>query len=83
MDDELIIRQDGVVSLIENGEIGDVLKPLIKEIHLFDSFVAGTTHLKDTSVLSEIKIGDKRNFYSMKNEYYDITILEIIPEKEE
>lgn len=29
----------------------------IKEVHLFDSYVAGTTHLDDLSVLDVIKEG--------------------------
>lgn len=75
MDDELMIRQDGVVSLIENGEIGDVLKPLIKEIHLFDSFVAGVTHLEDSSVLSAIQVGDRLTLVRENNRYDDNAIL--------
>ena len=59
MAEELSIKQDGIVSLTENHDLGSLIKPLTKEIHLFDSFVAGTTHLSDKSVLDEIEIGDK------------------------
>ncbi len=55
----LVIKNDGIVPIMEEKGLGELIKPLTNEIHLFDSFVAGTTHLKDTSVLSEIKIGDK------------------------
>lgn len=34
-------------------DLGELLQPLIRDIHLFDSFVAGTTHLKDLSVLEK------------------------------
>ena len=75
MDDELMLRPDGVVSLIESGEIGDVLKPLIKEIHLFDSFVAGVTHLEDKEVLSAIRVGDRLTLVRENNRYDDNAIL--------
>ena len=57
MDNGLDVRKEGVVSLVENHELGDIIKPLVKDIHLFDSYVAGTTHLSDKSVLDDIKVG--------------------------
>ena len=58
MADELEINKGGVVSLIDNHELGEILKPLVREIYLFNSYVAGTTHLEDQSVLGEIKEED-------------------------
>ena len=58
MANELTKREEGVVSLVDSHDLGDIIKPLVKEIHLFDSYVAGTTHLKDKSVLEEVKAGD-------------------------
>ena len=52
MSNELVEQKTGeLVSAINQQGLGEFLKPLIREIHLFDSFVAGTTHLKDASVL--------------------------------
>jgi hypothetical protein len=59
MENELSIPKDGLVSLVEEHDLGNIIKPLTKEIHLFDSFVAGTTHLADPSVLDTIQAGDK------------------------
>ena len=60
MENDLILNKTGeLVSVMEHNDIGKLLKPLIREIHLFDSFVAGTTHLTDPSVLDEIKVGDQ------------------------
>lgn len=50
-----------LVSAIERQGIGEMLKPLIREIHLFDSYVAGTTHLSDPSVLNGIKVNEPLN----------------------
>ncbi len=58
MANELDIKKEGVVSLVENHDLGNIIKPLVNEIHLFDSFVAGTTHLDDQSVLEVVDVGD-------------------------
>lgn len=58
MANELTEHQQNLVSLVQGHELGDILKPLIKEIHLFDSYIAGTTHLDDKSVLEKIAVGD-------------------------
>ena len=56
---ELMIKNGDLAVLTQAKGIGDVLKPLIKEIHLFDTYIAGTTHLKDKTVLDEIEVGQK------------------------
>ena len=48
-----------MVSLMTENPLGDLIKPLSHEILLFDSYVAGTTHIKDESVFDDIKEGDK------------------------
>lgn len=69
MANELTVKEQGVVSLVKDNELGDVLKPLIKEIHLFDSYIAGTTHLQDPSVLEIIKEGDKLSLQREDNKF--------------
>ncbi len=58
MANELTKKEETMVSIVQGNELGDIIKPLIREIHLFDSYIAGTTHLEDKSVLDEIKVGD-------------------------
>lgn len=70
MSNELVEQKTGeLVSAIHQQGIGELLKPLIREIHLFDSFVAGTTHLKDASVLEEIKVDDKLKLIREDNKF--------------
>ena len=59
MDGELTIKNGtgDLIQGLDNKDLDTLLKPLIQEIHLFDSFVAGTTHLKDPSVLDDLKKG--------------------------
>lgn len=69
MGTEIDVKKDGVVSIIDNNALGDIIKPLVNEIHLFDSYVAGTTHLADTSVLDEIKVGDSLTLMREDNKF--------------
>ncbi len=70
MANEIINTGDGAISIFTHGgELGDVLKPLTKEIFLFDSHIAGTTHLEDGSVLDEVKEGDQVILQREDNKY--------------
>ena len=76
MADELIQRSGGeLVEALDGGGLGEMLKPLIREIHLFDSYVAGTTHLADQSVLTEIKKNDRLRLQREENKFDDNAIL--------
>ncbi|MCI6756727.1 MAG: HIRAN domain-containing protein [Lachnospiraceae bacterium] len=76
MADEIIKTEtDSLVSTIDKHGVGEMLKPLIQEIHLFDSYVAGTTHLDDRSVLDEIKADDRLNLMREDNKYDEHAIL--------
>lgn len=76
MADEIIKAETGsLVSTIDKHGVGEMLKPLIQEIHLFDSYVAGTTHLDDKSVLDEIKVNDRLNLMREDNKYDEHAIL--------
>lgn len=82
MSNELIEQKTGeLVSTINQQGLGEMLKPLIVEIHLFDSYVAGTTHLKDTSVLEEIKVDDKLTLQREDNKFDRNAILLITENK--
>ena len=72
---ELMRKNDDLAVLTQAKGIGDVLKPLIKEIHLFDTYVAGTTHLKDESVLDEIEVGQKLTLKREINKFDEKAIM--------
>ena len=71
----LVIKKEGLVPLVEEKGIGELIRPLTTEIHLFDSFVAGTTHLKDPTVLEEIAAGSRLTLRREDNKYDDNAIL--------
>lgn len=76
MANDLSTQQTGkLVQTIDQQGVGDLLKPLIREIHLFDSYVAGTTHLEDQSVLEKIEVGDRLSLRREENKFDENAIL--------
>ena len=51
--------QESIAPLLEQNRLSDLIQPLVKEIFLFETYVAGTTHLDDPSVLQTIRDGDE------------------------
>ena len=58
-----------LVTAISNTNLGDIIKPLTQEIHLFDTNIAGTTDLKDKTVLEEIQVGNRLNLRREDNKF--------------
>lgn len=75
MANELTEKKENTVAVIEGHELSDIIKPLIKEIHLFDSYIAGTSHLNDQSVLEVIKVGDMLSLQREENKFDSNAIL--------
>jgi len=76
MENELTTTQTGsIVAALDQHGIGEMLKPLVREIHLFDTYVAGTTHLKDKTVLEEIHVDDKLALMREDNKFDSNAIL--------
>lgn len=75
MADEIVEKKESAVAAIESHELGDIIKPLIREIHLFDSYIAGTTHLEDSTVLDAIKVGGVLTLQREDNKFDSNAIL--------
>lgn len=83
MGNELTKEDVKTIAVIGKHDLGEIIKPLIREIHLFDSYIAGTTHLKNKSVLETIKVGDMLNLQREDtNEYDSNAILVLDKEKQ-
>ena len=82
MGNELTKTEQNTIAVIGKHDLGEIIKPLIREIHLFDSFVAGVTYLDDKSVLDTIQIGDVLSLQrECDNEYDGNAILVLNAEK--
>lgn len=47
----------------------------MNEVHLFDTYVAGTTHLEDKTVLDQIHLDDKLSLVREENEFDEKAIV--------
>jgi len=56
---EIDKKKTDLVETIKDKSVGDLIKPLTNEIHLFDTYIAGTSHIEDQSVFDKVKINDK------------------------
>ena len=65
--------QNGLVDIIINNEKGlDLPKPFEQEIYLFDSYVAGTTHIEKIEEIYEtLEKGEKLIFYREPDNEHD------------
>jgi hypothetical protein len=72
---EITIKKEGVVSIIDEKGIGEIIKPLVKEIHLFDTYIAGTSYLRDQEPLHHIHEGDTLVLRREENRFDDKAIL--------
>lgn len=81
-ENEISVSNSGLLDVIKKEELGNLLKPLVNEIHLFDTYVAGTTFLKDPSVLQKIKVDDKLTLQRENNKFDSNAILILTSENE-
>lgn len=70
-DNQIILSRENVVALSANGGITEMIKPLMQEIFLISTFVAGTTYIKDKTVFDEIKVGEKLNLVREPDNKFD------------
>ncbi len=81
MANELTLGGRQAVTLMAEHDLSNIIKPLQQEIHLFDTYIAGTTYLKDKSVLAQIKKGDHLALQREDNKFDDHAILILNSEK--
>ena len=79
MSNDITINKNELLETIEQKSIADIIKPLVTEIHLFDTFIAGTTYLEDKSVLDDVMVGDKLSLKREENKFDDKAILVMDP----
>ena len=75
MSNDIIIKDTDLISTVAQTDLSDLIKPLVNEIHLFDTHVAGTTHIDDETVFDEIQAGDKLTLVREDNKFDDKAIV--------
>ena len=83
-DSSIIPVNPEIITKAQNPQgLGDLIKPLTREIYLFDSFIAGTTHLKDPDVLQKAKVGDTLTLRRESDNPFDNRAILILNEEGE
>lgn len=73
---ELVLGgKDALATIVDTGSLGEVIKPLSREIHLFDTYVSGTMFIKEASVFEGLKRGDKLILQREENKFDNNAIL--------
>ena len=75
MSNDIIIKDTDLISTVAQTDLSDLIKPLVNEIHLFDTHVAGTTHIDDETVFDAIQAGDKLTLIREDNKFDDKAIV--------
>ncbi len=81
MKHELTIKDDALIALAEERGLGELIRPLVNEIHLFDTHIAGTTSIEDTSVYEGLEENEKLTLQRENNRFDDKAILVLNREK--
>lgn len=82
MANDLTLKEGGIPALQAEKGLADMIRPLQREIHLFDTFIAGTTYLEDQSVLETIAEGERLLLQREDNKFDEKAIL-VLNEKKQ
>ena len=63
------VEENAIARSISNGTLSSVVEPLIKEIHLFDTYVSGTMFIDEKDVLEKLSNGQEVFLEREKNKF--------------
>lgn len=72
-------NKTGLIGVINHSGLDNVIKPLVQDIFLYETTVAGTSHLEDKSVLEEIREGDRLILRREDNPFDENAIMLLAP----
>lgn len=81
MSNDLVVNKNELIDAIEDKSLSDIIKPLVTEIHLFDTYIAGTTYIDDQSIFDDLETGTKLTLVREENKFDDKAIVVLDPEK--
>ncbi len=70
MDSSLIVKTPAISAIAKKDNFENLLKPLSQEIHLFDTFIAGTSEIKNNPI-KFAKKGDKLTLQRKESKFDD------------
>ncbi len=70
---EIALQGDGALIMSSGGDLSELIKPLSREIHLFDTFIAGTANT-DRELIDRLNTGDKLDLRSETNKFEENSV---------
>lgn len=83
MSNEITSAQGNMVSIIEESGITNLIKPLVKEIYLFDTYIAGTSYIEDRARFKVLKEKDPLILRRDVENKFDEKAIVVLNEKKE
>lgn len=72
---EIDVKKEDLLSVIDDKSLSEALKPLVREIYLFDTFIAGTSYIEDPSILDQLQINERLKLVREESKFDDLAIL--------
>lgn len=63
------VEENAIARSISNGTLSSVVEPLIKEIHLFDTYVSGTMFIDEKDVIEKLVSGQEVSLERETNKF--------------
>jgi hypothetical protein len=82
MSNELTIKNEDLLTVVEDRDLGELIKPLVNEIHLFDTVIAGTLFMEDSSVYDRLEKNEKLILQRENNKFDSNAILILNSQKQ-
>ncbi len=82
MSNELTVKNEDLLEVVTDRNLGEILKPLVKEIHLFDTVIAGTSYIKDSSLFEALEQNEKLILQREDNKFDSKAILILNSQKQ-
>lgn len=74
------IEKDTLTTITKNS-ISDIIKPLTNEIHLFDTYIAGTTYITNQDIFNKLNVDDNLTLIREDNKFDKKAILVMTKDK--
>lgn len=75
MKNEITVHNASLLQVIEDRSLGEIIKPLVNEIHLFDTYIAGTAYIENHAVFDTLKKKDRLKMRREDSKFDDNAIL--------
>lgn len=82
MMNEVTLKKDDLLTVVEDKSLGEIIKPLVNEIHLFDTYIAGTIYIEDHALYEALEQNEKLILQRENNRFDAKAILVLNSEKQ-